>query len=159
MHDVTIHELKEVVALRGLPDEHLQWILERSIYQELEDGAVLLKVKDPVDVMWILLEGNVSFYMDINGRLVYYFTFSNDEDTGGVGGLLPYSRMKNSPGYSYAIGKVRLLRLHKKYFPDRCDPVPQMDSQCCEWCGMPCREWWADLPGTHPSGSRGLLLK
>jgi signal transduction histidine kinase len=66
--------------------------------------------------MWILLEGKVYFYMDINGRLVYYFTFENNDITGGVGGLLPYSRMKTSPGSSYAVGKVRALMLNKKYF-------------------------------------------
>jgi signal transduction histidine kinase len=66
--------------------------------------------------MWILLEGKVYFYMDINGRLVYYFSFENNNLAGGVSGLLPYSRMKKSPGYSYAVGKVRTLMLHKKYF-------------------------------------------
>ena len=71
-----------------------------------------------MDVMWILLEGKVYFYMNVNGRLVFYFSFENNDITGGIGGLLPYSRMKVSPGSSYAVGKVRTLTMHKKYFHD-----------------------------------------
>ena len=113
---VTIEELRKVIALQDLPDEHLHWILDHSEYYEYEDGHLIFKKGDPMDVMWILLEGKVYFYMDTNGRLVYYFTFENNDITGGVGGLLPYSRMKASPGSSYAVGKVRGLMVHKKYF-------------------------------------------
>ncbi len=115
---VTIEELKKVIALKDLPDEHLQWILDHSDYYEYEDGHLIFKTGDPIDVMWILLEGKVYFYMDINGRLVYYFSFENNNIAGGIGGLLPYSRMKKAPGASYAVGKVRVLQLHKKYFPE-----------------------------------------
>ena len=116
---VTIEDLKTIVALSDLPEEHLRWILERcSGYEEFEDGSMIVKTGDPVDAIWFILEGMFSFYMDFNGRLVYYFNFGNDALTGGVTGLLPYSRMKNSPGCSYAVGKVRAIRLHKKYFQE-----------------------------------------
>ena len=68
--------------------------------------------------MFIILEGKVSFYMNVNGRQVYYYTFENNTATGGVGGLMPYSRMKTHPGNSYATGKVRLFRLHKGHFSE-----------------------------------------
>ncbi|MBK5273272.1 MAG: GHKL domain-containing protein [Bacteroidia bacterium] len=116
MQLVSIEDLRKIIALSELPDEHLQWILERSEYQEYEDGALMVKYGEPAETMWISLEGKVSFYMNINGRQVYYFTFENNTVTGGVGGLLPYSRMKTSPGYAYATGKVKIIRLHKKYF-------------------------------------------
>ena len=110
----TIEELKKVIALKDLPDAHLQWIIDHSEVWEYEDGAVLFRTGDPIDVMWVLLEGSVSFYLDVSGKLVPYFTFENNTQSGGVGGLLPYSRMKTAPGFSYAIGKVRGLALHKK---------------------------------------------
>src|SRR6266496_1158050 len=114
----TIEELKKVIGLQDLPDAHLQWLIDRSEVWEYDDGTVIFKTGEPIDNMWILLEGSVSFYMDVNGKLVPYFTFENSAQTGGVGGLLPYSRMKNSPGYSYAVGHVRGLALHKKHFPE-----------------------------------------
>ncbi len=113
---VSIEELKKVIALRDLPDEHLEWILAHSEYEEHEDGDVIYKTGEPIDAMSFLLEGKSYFYMNINGRLVYYFSFENNDLTGGVSGLLPYSRMRTSPGTSYAVGKVRALTLHKKYF-------------------------------------------
>ena len=116
MQSVAIEDLKTVVALSDLPDEHLQWILDHSEYQEYEDGDLIAKYGATADIMWIALEGKVNFYMYINGRQVYYFTFENNNVTGGIGGLMPYSRMKTYPGYSYALGKVKLLRIHKDHF-------------------------------------------
>ncbi len=115
---VTIEELKKIIALRDLPDEHLEWILTHSEYKEHEDGDIIMKTGQSIDEMSFLLEGKMNFYMNMNGQLVYYFSFENNELTGGVSGLLPYSRMRTTPGNSYAVGKLRLLKLHKKYFQE-----------------------------------------
>ncbi len=113
---VTIEELRNVIALRDLPDEHLEWILSRSEKAEFEDGELMFKTGDSINHMSFLLEGKFHFYMNINGKLVFYISFENNETTGGVTGVLPYSRMKTSPGNSYAVGKTRVIQLHKKYF-------------------------------------------
>jgi len=118
MSSVTIQELRTVIGVKDLPDEILQWILDHSVYHEYEDGALLRKFGEAVNEMYFLLEGSLNFYMDVNGRQVYYMNFANDNATGGVTGLLPYSRLKTSPGYSYASGKVRALMLDRKYFPE-----------------------------------------
>jgi len=118
MESVTVEDLRKVIALSDLPDEHLRWILDRAEYCEYADGDLIVKYGEEADVMWIVLEGKVTFYMYVNGRQVYYFTFENNSLSGGVGGLLPYSRMKTSPGYSYASGDVKILKLNKKYFHD-----------------------------------------
>lgn len=118
MSSVTTAELKTVVALSDLPEEHLLWILDHSVHLEFEDGSLIRKFGEPINEMYFLLEGSISFYLDVNGRQVHYFNFENDKASGGVSGLLPYSRMKTSPGYSYAEGKTRMLQLHKKYFPE-----------------------------------------
>ena len=116
MKTVTIEDLKKVIAFSSLPAEHLRWILDRSEYSEYADGDLIAKYGEEADALIILLTGKVTFYMYINGRQVYYFTFENDKSSGGVTGLIPYSRMKTYPGYSYASGEVKILRLHKRYF-------------------------------------------
>lgn len=118
MQQATIEELKTVHALKDLPDEHLQWILDHSRYHEMNDGEVLMKTGQPTDELMFIIEGKLTFYLDVNGRQVYYFTFENDVTTGGATGLLPYSRMKVSPGYSYAAGKLRSIRMHKDHFQE-----------------------------------------
>ncbi|HLF34667.1 MAG TPA: ATP-binding protein, partial [Cyclobacteriaceae bacterium] len=116
MNPATVDELRSIIALNDLPDEHLQWILDRSDLTEYEEGAMMTRYGEPIDVMWFILEGRFDYYIDMNGQQVLFYTFKNDAATGGVGGVLPYSRLKTSPGYSYSVGKTRCLSLHKKYF-------------------------------------------
>ena len=116
MQNGTIAELRKVIALSDLPDNHLEWINDHSERHEYEDGAVMIRFGDPADVMWFIPEGRFDFYLDVKGRQILYYNFQNDTTTGGVGGLLPYSRMKSSPGYAYAVGKTIRYSLHKKYF-------------------------------------------
>ena len=118
MHPVTIEELKKVVVLSGLSDEHLQWILDHSEGMEYDEGELVGKTGDPAEWMLFIIEGKVDFYMNVNGKLVFYHHFANDVDTGGVTGLLPYSRMKAYPGNSVVVEKLRGLRLHKNYFQE-----------------------------------------
>lgn len=116
MEPVTISELKKVIALSDLPDDHLQWILDHSVTSEYEDGTVIMKTGETPEFMMFIIEGKLSFYMNNNGTLVHFFEFANDEATGGATGLLPYSRMKASPGYSIANGKLRSIRMNKIHF-------------------------------------------
>ena len=115
---VTIEDLRQIIGLQNLPDEHLKWILDRSEYFEYNDGDTLLTTGMPIDHMYCLIEGIISFYMDVDGRLVYYHSTENNVLTGGISGVLPYSRLKSSPGNVYAEGKLRGIRLHKKYFQE-----------------------------------------
>lgn len=116
MQPLSLDDLKKVAVLADLQDDHLQWILNNSEYHEFKDGTQIRKTGDEADVMIIVIEGKVTFYFDYHGRLVYYFSYSNDISTGGVGGLLPHSRMKLYPGCSFAVGNLRCLMLHKKHF-------------------------------------------
>jgi signal transduction histidine kinase len=118
MQDVTIEELKKAIALSDLPDEHLQWIIDHSEVIEYKDGDIVVKTGETTEWMFFIIVGRVDFYMNVNGRLVYYHNFSNDAESGGVSGLLPYSRMKESPGDSIVVGNLRGVRLHKKFFKE-----------------------------------------
>ena len=118
MHPITIEELKKVLALSDLSDDNLKWILDHSEQLEYEEGEVVAKTGEPAEWMFFLTEGKIDYYMNVNGKLVYYFTFANDPDSGGVTGLLPYSRMKVYSGNSIVVERIRGLKLHKKYFQE-----------------------------------------
>ena len=113
MPNESIEQLRRIIALSDLPDDHLRWLAERVEYAEYEDGVLVATKGEPADWMWFMLEGRIDFYMDMNGQQVYYYNFQNDSVTGGAGGLLPYSRMKSSPGYAYAVGKVWVDARHE----------------------------------------------
>ena len=118
MKPITIDELKKVIALSDLPDEHLQWILDQSESLEYEEGDIVAKTGESAEWMFFIVEGKIDYYMNVKGKLVYYFTFMNDTDTGGVTGLLPYSRMKVYSGNSVVVERIRGLKLYKKYFQE-----------------------------------------
>ncbi|HKI79339.1 MAG TPA: ATP-binding protein [Ignavibacteriaceae bacterium] len=115
---VTIEDLRKVAALQNLPDEHLQWILDRSEYIEYNDGDTLLTTGEPIDHMYCFFEGKMNFYMNVSGKLVYYHSIENNAHSGGITGVLPYSRLKTSPGSAYATGRLRGIKIHKKYFKE-----------------------------------------
>jgi signal transduction histidine kinase len=118
MKPVTIDELRKIHAFSELPDEHLQWILDHGEPISYSDGETIMKTGEPANHMFIILEGRVSFYMDVNGKLVHYLNFENDKASGGVSGVLPYSRMKTAPGTAFANGQLRGYRLHRDLFPE-----------------------------------------
>src|SRR5690242_10318152 len=112
----TIEDLKKVIALSDQPDDFLRWILEHSKWEEFEDGDILAKTGSSADYMYMLVEGQVDYYADVNGQLVYYLSFENDATNGGITGLIPHSRLKTYTGTSFAAGKVRAFSLHKDHF-------------------------------------------
>ena len=118
MRSATIQDLQQIIALRDMPPEHLQWMLDHAEYHEYEDGSVIMKTGQLAEYMMLIIEGVLSFYMNKNGTLVHYYDFANDEVTGGATGLLPYSRMKTTPGTSLAVGTLRCFRLHKDHFTE-----------------------------------------
>ena len=73
MPSVQVEDLKDVVALKGLPAEHIQWLIDHSAYHEYADGEIIAKYGEPAEIMWIALAGKVVFYMYVNGRQVYYY--------------------------------------------------------------------------------------
>jgi signal transduction histidine kinase len=118
MQQITIEELKKVIALSDLPDEHVQWILDHSEPLEYTDGDLVAKSGETAEWMFFIIEGKVDYYRDVSGRLVFYQHFTNDVESGGVTGLLPYSRMKTYSGNAICVGNLHGVRLHKKYFQE-----------------------------------------
>ena len=47
MQSVKIEDLKNVLALKDLPEEHLQWLLDHSDYKEYKDGDIIGKYGEP----------------------------------------------------------------------------------------------------------------
>lgn len=122
----TLEELRRVPVLEGIPDEVLEWFLHRSDVVEYADGEVTMRTGDPIDHLLFILAGSGDFHMDVKGRLVHWFTFSQDPPTLGVGGVIPYSRLVNSPGWMYARGPLRVLRLHKEHFRELEQVSPEL---------------------------------
>ena len=61
MQSGTIEELKKVICLSELSQEHLHWIFDHSIYVEYEDGSVIMKTGETPEFMMFIFESNFIF--------------------------------------------------------------------------------------------------
>lgn len=129
MPNKSIDDLRKVVVLHDLPEDIINWIYEKSEYIEIEEGVLFYKKDEPAEHLWLIPEGRFDFYMDVNGQEVLYYNFQNDNVTGGVGGLLPYSRMKVSPGNAYTVAFTKVFKLHKKYFDELAQISPELNNR------------------------------
>lgn len=56
MPSVQVEDLKDVIALEGLPTEHIQWLIDHSEYHEYVDGEIIAKYGDPARHVTVLLK-------------------------------------------------------------------------------------------------------
>ena len=112
MEDVRLFE-----PFRNLPEEALDWLLEKSTLVELKTGEYLFKKDEPADDMIMVLEGKIQFSAENNGQLLPVGMINK----GDISGLLPYSRLKTTKGYATVLEDVRVLLLHKSHFREMGD--------------------------------------
>jgi len=101
--------LKTFEALKEVPDEQLQWIIDHSICREVPDGELLFEPGMPIDLTNFIIRGKVRLYFYMGGvkREI------GDSVEGDITGYLPYSRGKISSGYGVAIGNLQLMSFPK----------------------------------------------
>jgi len=114
MSEATLQDLKNVPTLSDLPDEVLQWLLDKCTFKLLQPGDYLFDKNDPIEKMNILLDGRIDIYFDQNGKKQPMIV----QHGGSITGLLPFSRLKTAAGYGVAVEKTRVLELHKDYFKE-----------------------------------------
>jgi len=112
-------ELRKIDVFSDLPEEELEWVAQRMDEVHFRAGEIYGKPGDPVEYLVVLLEGELQFERkDKPGAPVLI------AEAGEVTGLLPFSRLKEFRGIARAAMPSRVLRLHKKHFPDMLQRVP-----------------------------------
>ena len=115
-HQLTIADLRKIKILSDLPDEVIQWLLDHGRYVRYAENDVIVKSGQPIDDMSFILKGSYIFYIESQGRVISTVIFKSGEKLTEVSGLLPYSRMKVSPGTAFAGEETIALAIHKKHF-------------------------------------------
>ncbi|MGZ3822897.1 MAG: Crp/Fnr family transcriptional regulator, partial [Mucilaginibacter sp.] len=97
--------LKTFDALKEVPDDQLQWLIDHSECRLVPDGEVLSQPGDPIAVTFFIISGKLRLFIPIGGvkREI------GDFKAGDITGYLPYSRGKVTSGYSSTIGETQLL--------------------------------------------------
>lgn len=88
MKELRIADIKVVPEFANVPDEQLQWLIDKGEAIEMEEGDILFNEGDPVTRTFIVLDGKISICTTQSGQLREIASI----DKGGVTGYLPFSR-------------------------------------------------------------------
>jgi signal transduction histidine kinase len=105
MQTVTVSTLKTFEALKNVPDNELQWLIDNSETYQFQDGDFLTKPGDPLSGPHFIIKGELSLFIIQNGSMRELTSFR----TGDVTGYLPYSRAVTAAASSKAIGELQLM--------------------------------------------------
>lgn len=106
--------LKEIEALRPVPEGQLQWLLQAGEIIQLKEGEHLFLPGDPMLHTYVLLEGRLVFRIEQQGQ----FREVAQIKPGGITGTLPYSRAQAAQGYGVVVEPLTVLTLHRDRFPE-----------------------------------------
>jgi signal transduction histidine kinase len=113
--------LRRVPVFSDLPDEQIDWFLSQADEIHLKPGDVYVRQGDPADWMSVILEGQLEARGEFGGEPIVF-----SQATGDVGGVLPFSRMKQVPVTGRAITESRLLRFPASRFPELMQRMPEL---------------------------------
>src|SRR5216684_1980542 len=114
-------ELLRVPAFADLPEDQIAWFLSQSQEEILKPGDTYIRLGDPAENMFVILEGEFQVRGEINGE-----TFAFPIKPGDVTGVLPFSRMKKTPVTGRAVSDGRLLRFPASRFPELVQKMPEL---------------------------------
>ncbi|UHG91843.1 ATP-binding protein [Spirosoma oryzicola] len=103
--------LRQFPAFASVPDDQLQWFIDRAEEVAFPAEHVLVQPGEPVDYLILLLDGQIRVDTGANGssdELVIY-------DKHAILGVLPYSRMKTIPNRIITDKPSQLVRLHRDH--------------------------------------------
>lgn len=90
MKKVSVDWLRAIEALKDVPDDQLQWLLDHSIQLTVPEGEVLFKIGEPVRGTYIVIEGKFRLCVPQGNEMREVAVF----ETGSITGHLPFSRSK-----------------------------------------------------------------
>jgi signal transduction histidine kinase len=105
METVTVPVLKEFTALKNVPDDQLQWVIDNSEYHVYQEGDIITKQGEPLRGPHFLISGQLSIFAMQNGSKRELGIFKG----GDITGYLPYSRGVVASVNSKALTELRVI--------------------------------------------------
>jgi len=105
MEPVTVLTLKSFEALKNVPEDQLQWLIDNSQSRILHDGEYLTMQGQPLAGPHFIISGRLIISFNQNGSRREITTGTS----GAITGYLPYSRGIVASASSQANGEVQIL--------------------------------------------------
>jgi len=124
-----LRRLKEHRTLGSAPDAELAWVAAHGILRRFEAGQLFAAAGQTsgqshaaTDGLHVVLSGRFAIYVDRGeGRHKVL-----EWGAGDVSGLLPYSRMKSSPGDVVFEERTEVVTLFRDHFPEMIRECPEV---------------------------------
>jgi signal transduction histidine kinase len=114
-----IRALRTNSVFEDLSEEDLAWLAERMEDVRVEAGTIFGRKDEPIEYLNVLLEGEIQVENPDEPGTPRFIARE-----GQVTGALPFSRLKNYMGNTWAVLPVRALRLHTRHFPEMVQRIP-----------------------------------
>ncbi len=90
MKNVTIEWLRAIESLKDVPEEQLQWFIDKSSLIDLPAGSCIFQPGDQIPGPFVILSGKVRLSMPFGPEMREVGVY----EAGAIGGNLPFSRGK-----------------------------------------------------------------
>jgi signal transduction histidine kinase len=121
-----IDRLAACQTLAGLPPGELEWLAANGRVIRFEEGSLISRTGEPIHHLYILLAGHIAIDVDRGAgpRRVMEWR------AGDISGLLPYSRLRGSPGDTFAHAPTDALAIDRDRLPEMIRECPQFTALC-----------------------------
>src|SRR5215831_18774900 len=114
-------ELLQVPAFADLPDDQIEWFLSQAEELPLKADQTYFRQGDPADAMFVILEGQFQVRGELGGQPIVL-----SAKPGDIGGVLPFSRMKQFTVNGRALTDGRILRFPTSKFQELVQRMPEL---------------------------------
>ncbi len=111
--EALIRRLTAHRTLGSAPREQLTWLASHGKLLRFPAGETLSRTGESIEELWVVLEGRFSIRVNRGTGWRKVLEWRG----GDVGGLLPYSRMKASPGEVRSDEPIEVVTIHRDLFP------------------------------------------
>ena len=113
-------------ALATVPRAQLAWLAERGEMRRYAAGELVEHAGAPIDSLWVVLEGHFDIRVHRGGSFRRVMEWRG----GDISGVLPFSRMRNTPGETRAITATEVLGLSRQHFPELIRECQELTAIC-----------------------------
>lgn len=114
MKDINVADLKSIEVFHNVPDDQLQWMIDRSVHYELQEGENMGVPEEPMTGTHVIISGRIELYRLQNNTKHTIAEFTS----GAVTGILPFSRGKVYIAYAQCRELTQVMTFPKEHLKE-----------------------------------------
>lgn len=110
MKDISVQDLLAIEVFKEVPENQLQWMIDRSRHYELPEGELMTRPGEPLAGTHVIFSGRVELYRVQNNTKHIISQLL----PGTVTGMLPFSRAKIGIAYGVCLEATQVMTFPKE---------------------------------------------